>query len=270
MENMKIRLLFSRWVSFVLVAFWFVGCGRQMVILPDAQSYFERGQQFYAKKKWDKASESFNMALLNSPGGEIADDAQFYIGECHYQKKDYLLAISEYQQLIERYAYSSLVEDGYYKMALSYFYLAPKYQLDQENTRRALQHLQDFVDAFPDSKYLTDVEEKITTARNRLARKLYESAVLYIKLQEWPAATVYLDNMLETYYDTPLAKQARVEKAYCLVRMRKFEQYEEHLTALKNAEQISKADLARLEQSYQKELQRIRKEEERARKHFKL
>jgi len=54
-----------------------------------------------------------------------------------------LLAIAEYTQLVERYKYSELLVDGYYKIALSYYELSPRYEREQTNTDKALQQLQE-------------------------------------------------------------------------------------------------------------------------------
>ncbi len=221
--------------SLILIIISLTDCaGKKEKIFTDYKKYYDKGIAAFERKKWDKAIENFSMALLNSPGGELADDAQYYLGECYFKKKEYLLAISEYQQLTERYSYSPLVEDAYYKIAVCYFKLSPKYPLDQESTLKSLQSLQDFLDVFPESEYREDVEVKIQEVRNKLARKLYESGCLYRKLEEWSSAIIYLDNLLETYYDTKWALEAKLEKAHCLIKLRKFDEYNKLIAEIKN------------------------------------
>lgn len=238
--------------------------GNQNEILSGPSGYYERGLRNFENKKWDKAIEDFSMVTLNNPGGEFADDAQFYLGECHFNKKEYLLAISEYQQLVERYSYSPLVEDAMYKIAVSYFELSPKYQLDQSYTEQGLSYLQDFIDTFPNSKYRKDAEEKIQQLRYKLAKKMYESGRLYMKLHEWDSANIYFDNMLEQYYDTPLAVEAQLKKAYCLIKLRKFDEYQVAINELKNNKLTREieAELRELDALYKDELEKIEKEKE--------
>lgn len=203
------------------------GCASQKPkTIQDLDEYYQNGMKAFNKKKWDKAIDHFTLVVINSPGGELADDAQFYIGECYFGRKEYLLAISEYRQLVDRYAYSVYVEEAAYKIALSQFKSAPRYQLQQDYSLMALQSFQDFIDTYPSSRFSADAEQKIVEIRAKLARKLFESGKLYRKLQEWPAAIIYLDKVLELYYDTEWAEKARLEKAYCLIRLRRFDQYE--------------------------------------------
>lgn len=215
----------------------------------------------FNQKKWEKASELFTLVVINSPGSDLADDAQFYLGECHFQRKDYLLAISEYQKLTERYPYSPLVEDALYKIALAQFKNAPDFQLDQEYTLKALDSFQEFIESYPNSKYRKEAESNIVAIRNRLARKLYETGRLYRKLREWEAAIFYLDKMLEKYYDTDYVVPAYLEKAYCLVYLHRFDEYNSILTTLTNkySKQVTAAQLSYLEYNYNREQKRLAK-----------
>ncbi|MFA4906936.1 MAG: outer membrane protein assembly factor BamD [archaeon] len=254
---------FNRIFVLTIVGFLF-GCSSGKETIPsDFSSYYERAQTAYEKKKWDKAIENFSMVVLNSPGGDLSDDAQYYLGECNFNKKEYLLAISEYQQLVERYTYSPLVEDGYYKIALSYFKMAPRYQLEQDNSLKALQNFQDFIDAFPNSKYQKDAEQKILEIRNRLARKLFESGRLYRKMQVWDSALLYLDKMLEDYYDSDWVTEAKIEKARCYIKLRQFDEYQKLLpeinVRIKTESEYSRSQY--LKTLYEKELKKIAKEE---------
>jgi len=225
--------------------------------------YFQKGQEAFNKKRWDKAIENFTLVVLNSPGGDLADDAQFYLGECYFNRKEYLLAISEYQRLTERYIYSPLAEDANYKIALSQFKEAPRYQRDQEYALSALQSFQDFIDTYPNSKYYPEAERKIGEIRSRLARKMYESGRLYRKLEQWESAIIYLDKTLELYYDTEWITKAKLEKAHCLIRLRQFDQYQQLLKEIKIQKKFppTSEELTLLERIYLREQKRIAREE---------
>lgn len=253
---------------FIFLIALFLSCAsKEESIFTDPQNYYNKGISAFEKKKWDRAIDHFRMVILNSPGGELADDSQFYLGECYFNKKEYLIAISEYHQLTERYSFSSFVEDAYFKIALSYCKLSPKYQLDQSNSIKALQQLQDFVDAFPASKHYEEAEKKIQEFRNKLARKVYESGCLYIKLEEWESAIIYFDNLLETYYDTPWSLKSKLGKAQCLIRLRDFDTYHQLLAEIKeeeNSEEIMKG-INKLDKIYEKEIKKINREQRKRR-----
>ncbi len=84
------------------------------------------------------------------------------------------------------------------------------YQKDQESTLRALDHLQGFIEDFPASDLVPEATDEIRTIRAKLAQKLYETGRLYLKLEEYSSATIYFGQVLESYYDTPVADEARI------------------------------------------------------------
>jgi len=231
----------------------------------DPTEFFQRGEEAFNKKRYEKAIDNFNMVILNSPGGELADDAQYYLGECYFKKKEYLLAVSEYQQLTERYSYSPLAEKAYYQVALSYFEQSPKYPLEQQNSLRALQAFQDFIDSYPVSDLRLSAEQKIKEIRNKLARKVFESGKLYRKLEQFESSILYLDKMLEEFYDTDWAVFAHLDKAHCYIRLRQFDQYQEMLKLVKKYDSSDQINvyLYRLNKLYEKELRQIAREEKR-------
>lgn len=231
----------------------------------DPAEYYQRGEAAFKKQRYDKAIDNFNMVILNSPGGDLADDAQFYLGECYFKKKEYLLAVSEYQQLTERYSYSPFAEKAYFQVALSYFEQSPKYPLEQQSTLRALQSFQDFIDSYPASELRPQAEQKIKEIRNKLARKVFESGKLYRKMERFESAILYLDKMLEEFYDTDWAVFAYLEKAHCYIRLRQFDKYREMLKLVgryESSDEIN-AYLDRLNRIYAKEQHKIAREEKR-------
>lgn len=264
---MSLKKIANRSGTFLVILLIFAGsCAKKADdVRMTAPEYFERGEEAFQKKRYEKAIDNFNMVLLNSPGGELADDAQYYLGNCYFEKKEYLLAAAEYRQVTERYSYSPLVEKAYFRVALSYFEQSPKYPLDQQSTVRALQYFQDFIDAYPASEMRPEAESKIADIRNKLARKVFESGKLYRKLQYYDSAILYMDKMLEEYYDTKWAVFAHLEKAYCYIRLRQFDRYQEMLKIVDRVAKTPEIEnyLQKLERVYQREKRKIAREEKR-------
>ncbi len=234
----------------------------------DYNIYYKEAKENFDKEKWLKAIDDFRLYILNKPGGELADDAQFYIGECYYNREEYLLAIAEYNQLVERYKYSDLLVDGYFKIAMAYYELSPKYQRDQTNTEKALRQLQEFIDAFPNTQKAKLAQDKIDELRNKLGRKLYESGKIYRKMGYWNAALLYQNDMLNQYYDSEYAIYAKYEKAYCNIKKRDFKAYNEMKADIEQSEQLEKEEkdkmLNKLSKNYNKEMREIEREKRKA------
>ena len=86
------------------------------------------------------------------------------------------------------------------------FYLdSPRSSLDQENTMRAIDQLQLFVNLYPDSERATEAGELIQNLRDKLEKKAFDNAKLYYNMglpDDYRAAVIALENVLKQYPDT--------------------------------------------------------------------
>ena len=67
-----------------------------------------------------------------------------------------------------------------------------------------------FIDDFSDSKFLDMAEDFILDLRLRKAEKLHETGRLYLKEKEFDSAIIYFKNVIDNYYDTNYADEARI------------------------------------------------------------
>ena len=102
-------------------------------------------------------------------------------------------------------------------LAECYFQLSPYYELDQKYTKKAISEFQAFIDFFPTNTRVPDAEKKIA----ELAHKEYHTAYIYTKLDDYIAATMYYDYVLDTYHDTKYAPLALYGKINVLVIRKK-------------------------------------------------
>lgn len=162
---------------------------------------FEKGNYFDAKTQ-------FRIVTLSHSGSLIADKAQFYLAECHYNMKEYILSASEYERLIKVYPSSDYVDDAKYKLGMSYYKLSPKYALDQEYTLQSIAHFQEFLEDYHTSDLVPEVEKYLLEARHKLAEKVYASAEIYRKMAYFNSAKIYYNKVMEEYYDTEFAPKS--------------------------------------------------------------
>lgn len=66
------------------------------------------------------AREQFKKFLNSYKTSELADNAQFWIGESYYREKKFEEAILSFEDLIKNYPKSAKIPEAYYKQALSF------------------------------------------------------------------------------------------------------------------------------------------------------
>jgi len=201
------------------------GCGSSKDIkLLSAEERFEIAKRLFEKKDYLEAIQEFEAIKMQFPASSVADDAQFYLGECHFNKEEYLLAALEYQQLIRTMPASPLLPLAQYKTGLSYYNLAPKSSLDQRYTERAIDEFQAFVEYYPQHELVPDAEQKIKELTNKLAKKIFDTAELYMILEYYKSATIYYTTVIEKYHDTEYAEPALLGRAKSFINRKKYKE----------------------------------------------
>lgn len=207
----------------ILLSILAVSCGKKKRKNMTSEESFDYAFKLYKKGKYEKAIQEFTIITLNFPGSNIADDSQFYLGECYFDTKQYLLAQSEYQRLVYDFPNSEFVDDAEYKTALSLYKMAPKNtSLDITDLERALAKFQEFFEAYPKSELIPEIESKIKECRYKLAKKTFNNAETYRKIGYYGSAVIYYNFVLQKYYDTEFADDAQYRKGYSYLKAKKY------------------------------------------------
>jgi tol-pal system protein YbgF len=70
-----------------------------------------------------EALAGFRDFLKAHPGHDNADNAQYWIGECYYDQKDYPMALREFRRVVEKHAQGNKVADALLKIGFSHLSL---------------------------------------------------------------------------------------------------------------------------------------------------
>ncbi len=108
----------------------------------DAKAY----EQAFALLKdghYDEAIAAFQAYLGRFPDGRYAANAQYWLGEAYYVKRDFTRAIQEFSQVLARFPESSKVPDAMLKLGFSHYELK-----EWAQARKILQQL---IDQYPDT-----------------------------------------------------------------------------------------------------------------------
>ncbi len=108
----------------------------------DAKAY-EQAFALLKEGHYDEAIAAFQAYLGRFPDGRYAANAQYWLGEAYYVKRDFTRAIQEFSQVLARFPESPKVPDAMLKLGFSYYELK-----DWDQARKILQQL---IDQYPDT-----------------------------------------------------------------------------------------------------------------------
>lgn len=209
----------------ILLTFILVACGSSDVTQSlSADERFELGKKKFDDEDYLEAINEFEIVKLQFPGSAVADDAQYYLAECRFRREEYLLAAEEYKALRRNTPASPLVPQAMYKTAFCYYELSPPSMLDQQYALMAIDEFQAFIEYNPTHELVPDAEAKIKELNTRLAKKLFDTAELYMTMEYYRSATIYYTTVVEKYHDTPYAEPALIGKVKSLIARRKYDE----------------------------------------------
>ena len=216
-ETMTKTLIF---LPFLLL--FFIGCASTVdTANMTSEQRFKYAMDFYNDEEYDRAIQEFDAIMLQFPGNEIVDDAQFYLAKSRLARTEYILAASEFSRLIRNMPASSFVPEAQYNLAECYYQLSPPFPLDQRYSKKGIEEFQAFIDFFPTDAKVPEAETKIKELNDKLAHKAYNSAVIYEKMDYNNAAVAYFDNVETMYHDTQYAPMASYKKINVLIGLKR-------------------------------------------------
>lgn len=92
---------------------------------PEDQAY-ELTLATYRDGQYEKAIAGFKVFLKEYPGSDLADNAQFWVGECYMALKQYEQAILAYQEVIKKYPKGNKVPNAMLRQALAFYEIKDK------------------------------------------------------------------------------------------------------------------------------------------------
>ncbi len=187
-----------------------IGCGGSKSIsnLTTAE-LFQIGKEKYDDGKYFKALSYFQAIVYNYPGESIVDTAQYYLALSYYGNKDHELAQVEFNRLVLNYPASVYFEHAVLFRAVCAFESSPgNYALDQVGLQQAIGLFEDFIIDFPESELQEDAHKYLNNARDKLARKYFNSAVTYTRMGAYKASQTYYQLVIDEYTDSEFAPEA--------------------------------------------------------------
>jgi tol-pal system protein YbgF len=90
---------------------------------PEAVARYRKAFAVLKAGKDDDAAQGFRDFLRAFPNSDLADNSQYWLGECYYDRKDFAQAVREFRRVIERYPNGNKVPDALLKIGFSYLAL---------------------------------------------------------------------------------------------------------------------------------------------------
>lgn len=210
----------NRFTGILLLLFIFSACGTNNMIRPGdtIDVAFEKAKNLYEEEKYNDAASAFETVVSIGRGTDVGQEAQFLLAESYFMDRRYMLAAAEYERYALFYPNSPRREMVDFKQGKSYYFLSPRYKLDQTSTRKAIEQFRLFNSRYPNSDLVNEAGELISEMRTKLAKKKYEAANFYMRTDRFQSAVLYYDLVIDDFPETEWAEKSLVEQMEAYIK----------------------------------------------------
>ncbi len=200
----------KKFIYLLAIALVFSSCSQYQKAInsEDVALKFDQATLKYDAKKYAKAIRLFEQIAPSYKGKPQAEKLFYMFSQSYYNTKQYYLAAYQFESFASSYPKSEKREEAAFLGAKCFSKLSPVYSLDQTDTNKALDKLQNFIDLYPESQYLQEANSIVNDLKNKLEKKAYEVAKQYNSVTDYKASIAAFENFLSDFPGTPLKEDA--------------------------------------------------------------
>jgi outer membrane protein assembly factor BamD len=186
--------------------------GKAVTYSLTAKQNYDKGQTELKDENYQEATRYFSFVRQKFPFSKYAVLAELSLADTQFERGNYQEAIDAYKNFLRLHPTHERVEDGYVafkicdcytrEMPDDFFLLPPAFEKDQTAVRDALRELNDFIDKYPDSKYLADARKQRREVLRRLIEHEVYVARFYLDRDHPQSAILRLETALRLYPDS--------------------------------------------------------------------
>lgn len=130
---------------------------KPVVTVPPDKKLYEFNLSLYQEGKYEEAIAGFKNFLSKYPKSNLADNAQFWVGECYMSLGKYEQAILAYQDVMKKYSKGNKVPGSMLRQAIAF------YEIKDKTSARLL--LKKLIKRYPKSKEAAIAKKKLKTIK---------------------------------------------------------------------------------------------------------
>lgn len=162
----------------------------------DMGKKYALADSLYQQGKFRKSLKLMEQIVPSYRGKPQGEKLMFIYSNTYFNLEDHYLAGYQFERFVQAYPQSDSVEVAAFKSAKSFYHLSPRFSLDQKDTDKALDKLQEFINAYPSSGKRLEANKLVAELQQKLEKKKYNTAKQYLHIEDYKAAIEAFDNFI--------------------------------------------------------------------------
>ena len=174
----------------------------------NAEELYILAMDKFNSNQLDDAINDFEKIEKLYPLSNEAVQSQIMVGFIDYGRLNYEDAIFKFDRIIKKYPSLKNIDYVYYIKALSFYEQITHEGLDGKNNYLALEHLNQVIIRFPESKYAKDSRQKIVLVKSNIAAKHMNIGRFYQSKNKFTAALNRFKIVINDFSNTKFTPEA--------------------------------------------------------------
>ncbi len=169
---------------------------------------YQKALNYYNKSSYLSAAQLFEKLYPLSIGTPYGDTILFLFADCYFKNKDFQLAAYHFKDYERRYPGTERTQLAALNCVKACYYVSPSYEVDQSDTKYAIDVINDYIARYPSSRYIEECNTMLDELRNKLAQKDFEIIKLYYNTENYKAAQILVRNFMKEFSYSIYAPEA--------------------------------------------------------------
>ncbi len=165
----------------------------------DYEKMYTEAKRYYDKKDYGKASQLLDVLLVQFKGDPRFQEVYLMYAYSRYGMEEIVIASYHFNNFYQSFPNNPRAEEALYMHVYCEYLDSYPYYLDPSVSRRAMDEIQLFINLYPESEYVEECNNYLDVLRGRLRKKSLESALLYLKMEDYMAAQIALKNTIQDF-----------------------------------------------------------------------
>ncbi len=164
---------------------------------------YEKGEAAFKDRKWINAREYYRQIVDNYPQSQYRPDAKLAVGDTYIGEsttESLLLAVNEFREFLTFYPTHVRADYAQYRLGYAHTEQMLRPERDQSATREAVKELNLFVERYPNSQLMPEVQKLLRNAKDHLSEASYRVGFHYYRVKWYHGA---IDRFREVIVSDP-------------------------------------------------------------------
>lgn len=174
----------------------------------DVKYKYRMAVQYFEKPDYDRAMPLLEELLSLTRGDTLFEPVSYYYAKGYFGMKDYIMASYYLGNFSKTFRNSPRAEECDFLAAYCHYKESPEYELDQRDTRTAIEKLELFMVRYPESALQDSCISLVGQLRLKLEKKDFAGAKQYLRLRYYQSASEALRSFLRTWPNSIYREEA--------------------------------------------------------------